>query len=387
MKRNRRAGVEDRWQKPSGERCANHGKGMRWRARYVDDQGREHAKAFHRRADAQAWVNEIIAAQVSGTYVPPRAGLITVGELCTKWTGTQGHLKATTVATRGYTWTAHVAPRWSSVAAADVQTSDVRSWVQDMTAAGAGAATVENALSVLRQILAMAVEDRRIARNPCAGVKAPRRAHRPRGYLTHEQVELLAQAVGGPDAMVVRFLTYTGLRWGEMAALRVSDFDMLRRRVLITRAVAEVRGKAVWSTPKSHERRSVPFPAFLANELAALMVGKGRDGLLFTSPEGSMLRVSKWRPSVLAPAVRRLVETVPGFPTVTPHDLRHTAASLAISAGANPKAVQTMLGHASAVLTLDTYADLFPDDLELVSAALDDARRAALKPVRESTAD
>ncbi len=59
------------------------------------------------------------------------------------------------------------------------------------------------------------------------------------------------------------------------------------------------------------------------------------------------------------------METVPGFPTVTPHDLRHTAASLAISAGANPKAVQTMLGHASAVLTLDTYADLFPDDLEI----------------------
>jgi hypothetical protein len=55
--------------------------------------------------------------------------------------------------------------------------------------------------------------------------------------------------------------------------------------------------------------------------------------------------------------------------------VRHTAASLAISAGANPKAVQTMLGHASAVLTLDTYPDMFPDDLEMVAAALDDARR------------
>ena len=64
---------------------------------------------------------------------------------------------------------------------------------------------------------------------------------------------------------------------------------------------------------------------------------------------------------------------------VTPHDLRHTAASLSISAGANVKAVQTMLGHASAVLTLDTYADLFPDDLELVSAALDEARSRSLK--------
>jgi integrase len=255
----------------------------------------------------------------------------------------------------------------------------MRSWVAEMTTAGAGAATAENALSVLRQILAMAVEDRRIARNPCAGVRVPRRTHRRRGYLTHEQVELLARAVGGPGATVVCFLAYTGLRWGEMAALRVSDFDMLRRRVLITRAVAEVRGKAVWSTPKSHERRSVPFPVFLADDLAALMVGKGRDDLAFTSPDGGVLRVSHFRPRVFTAAVERLVTTVPEFPRVTPHDLRHTAASLAISAGANPKAVQTMLGHASAVLTLDTYADLFPDDLEMVSAALDDARRTALE--------
>lgn len=72
----------------------------------------------------------------------------------------------------------------------------------------------------------------------------------------------------------MRFLAYTGLRWGEMAALRVESFDMLRRRVNIREAVAEVGGRLVWSTPKSHERRSVPFPAFLAEPLAALMVGQ-----------------------------------------------------------------------------------------------------------------
>ncbi|MDH6284355.1 tyrosine-type recombinase/integrase [Prescottella agglutinans] len=67
----------------------------------------------------------------------------------------------------------------------------------------------------------------------------------------------------------------------------------------------------------------------------------------------------------------------PEFPTVTPHDLRHTAASLAISAGANVKAVQKMLGHAKASMTLDVYADLFGDDLEAVAEALDIAARAA----------
>lgn len=76
-------------------------------------------------------------------------------------------------------------------------------------------------------------------------------------------------------ATVVGFLAYTGLRWGEMAALRVDSFDLLRRRVHITEAVAEVRGKLVWGTPKDHERRSVPFPAFLAQLLAELMEVKG----------------------------------------------------------------------------------------------------------------
>jgi site-specific recombinase XerC len=115
------------------------------------------------------------------------------------------------------------------VTVADVQTSAVRSWVQDMVIAGAGPATVENALSVLRQVLALAVEDRRLSRNPCAEVKAPRRQHRSRGYLSHEQVELLACQIS-PYGSVVRFPAYSGLRWGEMAALRVESFDMLRRR-------------------------------------------------------------------------------------------------------------------------------------------------------------
>jgi integrase len=346
-------------------------------ARYVDEYGRENTKSFDRQRVAQAWLDEITAAQVTGTYVAPKAGRVSVGDLHAKWLGTQGHLKETTVVTRAYTWTSHVEARWAHVAVADVQTSAVRSWVQDMVIGGAGPATVENALSVLRQVLALAVEDRRLSRNPCAEVKAPRRQHRQRGYLSHEQVELLACEISPYDS-VVRFLAYTGLRWGEMAALRVDSFEMLRRRVNVRDAVAEVKGRIVWSTPKSHERRSVPFPQFLSEELAALMVGKSREDLVFTAPDGGVLRVSTFRPRTFAPAVRRLVATVPGFPKVTPHDLRHTAASLAISGGANPKAVQTMLGHQSAVLTMDTYADLFPDDLELVSTALDKARQAAL---------
>jgi integrase len=132
-------------------------------------------------------------------------------------------------------------------------------------------------------------------------VRLPKRKHADRGYLTHAQVAALADAVDR-NATVVRFRAYTGLRWGEMAALRVQDFDMLRRRVNVSRSVTE-SGGLVWSTPKTWERRSVPFPAVLADELAALIVGKGRDELVFTDMRGGVLRNSNWRARVFEPAV------------------------------------------------------------------------------------
>lgn len=166
-----------------------------------------------------------------------------------------------------------------------------------------------------------------------------------------------------------------------MAALRLQDFDMLRRRVNVSRSVTEYNG-LVWSTPKTWERRSVPFPASLADELSALMVGKSRDDLVFTSRRGEVLRVSNYRRWVFASAVEECCKADNTFPTITPHALRHSAASLAVSAGANVKAVQRMLGHAKASMTLDVYADLFDKDLDDVATNLDAAIRSAAAPLR-----
>lgn len=161
-----------------------------------------------------------------------------------------------------------------------------------------------------------------------------------------------------------------------MAAPRVADFDMLRRRVNVSRSVSEYNGLQ-WSTPKSHERRSVPFPIALTDELAVLMVGKGREDLVFTTHRGGVLRSSKYHSRFFGPAVNACQKTDQRFPTITPHDLRHTAVSLAASAGANVKAFQRMLGHAKASMTLDVYADLFDDDLDSVADRLDAAMKSA----------
>ena len=114
-------------------------------------------------------------------------------------------------------------------------------------------------------------------------------------------------------------------------------------------------------------RRWVPLPRFLVEDLAEHIGGKASDELVFASPKGAVLRVRGARRSWFDRAV--VTSGVPeGF---HPHELRHTAASLAVSAGANVKAVQRMLGHAKASMTLDVYADLFDDDLEAVAERLD----------------
>ena len=123
----------------------------------------------------------------------------------------------------------------------------------------------------------------------------------------------------------------------------------------------------------------MPYPAFLALPIAQLCEGKSRDDLLFGDGTAH-LRLPNSVNGWFAAAVKRAQAAEPTFPRVTPHDLRHTAASLAISAGANVKAVQRMLGHASAAMMLDTYAELFDDDLDGVAAALDQARKSATVP-------
>lgn len=369
------------------ERYVRRSGQVRYRVRYRNPEGRQTDKrGFRTKREAEAFASNVESAKIRGDYVSDTAGSTTVAEMYDAWSQTHARLKSSTRAKQDTGWRVHVEPRWGDVPVAGVTTPAVRGWVSAMAGAGTGPATIEVALRVLRGSLEYAIEDRRLNRDPTKGIKPPRRGHAERGYLTHAQVAALATEISQQlitfktgytktipqptHATIVRLLAYTGLRWGEMAALRVGDIQRGRRRIDIRRAVAEVRGEMVYSTPKTHERRSVPYPPFLDDPIAAECAGKALDDPVFTGPQGGVIRVSDFRPRHFLPAVKRCQAADPTFPHVTPHDLRHSAASLAISAGANVKAVQTMLGHKSAAMTLDTYADLFPDDLDQVAAAL-----------------
>ncbi len=207
---------------------------------------------------------------------------------------------------------------------------------------------------VFRQILGWAVQDGRLVRNPAEGVPIPRPGLTHHRYLDHAQVATLARECG-QYAPLVRLLAYTGLRWGEAAAIRVREADLTRRRISVVASVTEVNGHLAWGTPKTHARRTVPVPRFLAAELAPLVAGRDGDALLFELPRREVLRVRNFRRNVFDPAVRRV-----GPAGLHPHELRHTAASLAMASGADVKVVQTMLGHKTATMTLDLYGHLFP---------------------------
>lgn len=129
----------------------------------------------------------------------------------------------------------------------------------------------------------------------------------------------------------------------------MKDLDLLRKRVTVVENAVQVNMTMHVGTPKSDKSRSVPIPGFVVVELARQCEGKARDDLVFPSRDGDYLKRSVSFTGWFTKAVDRS-----GVPRLTPHDLRHTCASLSIAAGANVKALQRMLGHASASMTLDT---------------------------------
>lgn len=343
-----------------------------WRARYRDSAAKEHARHFARKVDAQAWLDGVTTAVQTGAYVDPARSRMTVGALAGQWINGKVNLKASTYALYESILSTHVLPRWRDVPLTRVEHGDVQAWVAGLVAAGLSPSHVRDVVGVLSGALGLAVRDRRLPSNPALGVDLPRIKKRRRRYLTASQVEQLADAAGTHGRPVILVLAYCGLRWCELAALRVGCIDFLRRRLVVAEAMTEVHGRLVWGTPKSHEARSVPVPRILIDDLAAQVEGKRRDDLVFTTVTGAPLRNRNARRSWFDDAATAIRE-----PGLTPHELRHTAASLAVSAGANVKAVQAMLGHASAAMTLDTYADLFDDDLDAVADRLDTVVRAA----------
>jgi integrase len=343
---------------------------VRWYARHYDPSGKRHTMVFDTKAEADRWLTTVAAAKMTGSYVDPTRSKITVGEWADQWLAARVDLAPKTLERYEGILSRHIRPRWGRVQLSAVRHAEIQRWLAGLDLAPA---SIRKTYRVLSMALAYAVKDGRLAVNPAAGVSLPRIHETEKRYLTHQQVAELADAVGDEYRLAVLFLAYTGVRWGEMAALRVGRVDFLRRRVLVAESVTPVHGAMSFGPTKGHERREVPLPRFLVEDLAQHVAAKARDDLVFTGARGAVMRTGTFRRGALIEAAK--VIRIPGF---HPHELRHTAASLAIASGADVKVVQQMLGHKSAVMTLDQYGHLFGDRLDVVADAMDAARTSAL---------
>jgi integrase len=265
----------------------------------------------------------------------------------------------------------HLLPAFGSVPLSDITPERLRRWIAGATAASA-AATVRKNHAVLHQVLAQAVADGRLAVNPAAELELPAIDETEKRYLTAQQIQKLADVAGEHGALVL-LLGFTGLRFGEAAALTVRDIDLVHGRVRVHRSVTAVGGRMVYSAPKSHQARTVPLPQFLIDALRDHLQGRDLGALAFPDSRGGPMRLHNVRRRWWRQAVANS-----GAPAgLSPHELRHSAASLSISAGASIKAVQKVLGHKSATLTLDRYGHLYPDELQGVADRLDSLHAAA----------
>ena len=357
----------------------------RYRVRYRKPDGTQTDKrGFLRKVDAENWAAEhVTVAKAQGTFIDPQAGKRLVGDLYEQWlTERRPFWKPVTTANIENAWRVHVEPKWAGYRIGDVTRGDVQEWIGGIIERS-GRPSVGRPFGILSGVCGIAVRDKLIPANPCDGVELPKLPSRKerRVYLTIPMLLAFAdeaancRVLGDERRALVLLLGFCGLRWGEAAGLRAGDLDFDRGVLHVRRNLVYVNSQVGWAegTPKSHERRDVPMPRVVMDALRAVCGRRGPDDRVFRDAHGgplrkqSLARGSGWWVRTLT----RLGWKRDDWPV--PHDLRHTAASLAVHAGANVKALQRMLGHRNASMTLDVYADLFDSDLMDVARLLDAA--------------
>ena len=195
-------------------------------------------------------------------------------------------------------------------------------------------------------------------------------------FLTPEEVEHLANTIGPEYSTLVRFAAYTGLRAGEVAALKVKRLDLMRGSVNVTESLSEAHGEVQLGPTKTYASRSVALPRLLVDDLAEHLAVRGiaddPEAFVFATPTGEPMRPSNWYPRHFKPAVEAA-----GLAPLRFHDLRHTCAALLIAQGAHPRTIMERLGHSSVTTSLDRYGHLLPSLDEALTEGLDEVMSAA----------
>jgi integrase len=347
-----------------------------WQVRWKTPDRQTRKRNFRIKPDALRYKAEVEHKRVTGTYVDTAGGRRQLNNYAPAYMAA----KAASVTER--TWINldgrlrnHILPALGDYQLGAIRPEDVRLFVAELTTMKhLEAATVKPVYHLLRRILATAVVDGLIARNPCIGVELPAEHEgREMLFITPPQLTRLAGAVDPRYRALILTAGYSGLRAGELSALKVDRVLFLRRRLAVVEAHSEVRGRLVLKSTKTRRRREVPIPAALVDVLAEhVKTYPSRDGFVFTAAEGGPIYHRNFYQRHYKPAIER-AELPAGLRF---HDLRHTAAAIWIDQGCNEKQLSSFLGDTSRAI--DRYKHLFEGHEEALMRQVDATMVAAL---------
>jgi len=366
---------------------------MAWARRYVAADGTETFRAYYRDPDgrtrsagtfpstraATRAANKQQVKVGDGTWLDPVLGKITFREFVeTVWFPSR-HLEATTAVAYRSNLDKHFLPAFGDRPMAKIAPSTIQEWVTTAVGAGLSARSAKKYHVLLHSIFRRAVRDRVIAFNPCEETELPKIVPRQSRTITPQEYHRILAAI--PDRYTDLVVTdiETGLRWGELIALRPRHIEFLRRTITVQETIVEVSKKhsptgermILKPYPKSDKPRVLGVRPELLDLLAARItrLHLGPDDLLFPSTEtagGAPLSRNTFRTRVWLPAIHTAQIDFP----VRVHDLRHAHASWLLAGGADLKSVMDRMGHAQ-IMTTQKYLHALPDADQKNLAAFD----------------
>lgn len=349
----------------------------RWEVRYRDPEGKQRARMFDRKTNAERFVTRVEHSKLTGSYVDPSAGRVTFRSFAEEWRKVQIHRPGTATSVEQQL-RVHVYPVIGDRPIAAIRTSEIQGMIKGFGALGADGkpklapSTVEVIYGWVVAVFRAAVRDRVVTSSPCVDIRKP--AKPPASMLevlSRVQVLELAKAVPARYRALIVTAAGTGLRPGELFGLTVDRVDFLRRTLRVDRQLVRVRTQGVAFAPLKTQAsyRTVPLARVVVDALAEHLSQwpAGDDGLIFTNERGAPIQQHPFA-AVWATAARRA--ELPDW--ATPHDLRHYFASVLIRSRASVKVIQARLGHSSAKTTLDVYGHLFADEEDRTRAAIND---------------
>lgn len=328
----------------------------RFQVRYPAPDGRDipAPQTFATKTDADRFLSQIETDVARGTWVDHRLGKETIRDWSARYMATTTHLKPKTRASYASLRSAVILPELGDVPVGQLRPIAVREWVSHLVAAGLSPSRVGQAYRLLAQMMAAAETSGLIAVTPCRGVSLPSMPKTEPKIVTEKQALAIASAAREPYDVLVLTLAYTGVRIGEVFALRRSSVDVLNGRLIVDRSLSDANGHLSFETTKNHQQRNITLPAFLAQRIEDHLQGHVADdpnALLFTSPDGAQLRYPNFMRRTWKPAVAKA-----GLTGVTPHSLRASHGSWIVDTGGSVLDAAARLGHSSASVTTRHYA-------------------------------